>query len=120
MYRGDGFMEHEGSHKCAIVCREVSLETVQVFFFSSRRRHTRYWRDWSSDVCSSDLSGPPGREHYNNLHEQGGNLISCDGHAEYKKNKQTSSLDFGLVNAKGLDSPWQPTEADSRDRKSVV
>src|SRR3712207_9353464 len=26
------------------------------FFFSSRRRHTRYWRDWSSDVCSSDLS----------------------------------------------------------------
>src|SRR3712207_5998721 len=28
-----------------------------VFFFSSRRRHTRYWRDWSSDVCSSDLAG---------------------------------------------------------------
>src|SRR3712207_7265205 len=27
------------------------------FFFSSRRRHTRYWRDWSSDVCSSDLHG---------------------------------------------------------------
>src|SRR5258707_4547900 len=27
------------------------------FFFSSRRRHTRYWRDWSSDVCSSDLGG---------------------------------------------------------------
>src|SRR3712207_6412283 len=26
-----------------------------IIFFSSRRRHTRYWRDWSSDVCSSDL-----------------------------------------------------------------
>src|SRR3989442_867456 len=26
------------------------------FFFSSRRRHTRCGRDWSSDVCSSDLS----------------------------------------------------------------
>src|SRR3712207_5310195 len=26
------------------------------YFFSSRRRHTRYWRDWSSDVCSSDLT----------------------------------------------------------------
>src|SRR6266511_1907395 len=26
------------------------------FFFSSRRRHTRFSRDWSSDVCSSDLS----------------------------------------------------------------
>src|SRR3712207_9103981 len=28
---------------------------MNVFFLSSRRRHTRYWRDWSSDVCSSDL-----------------------------------------------------------------
>src|SRR3712207_9433184 len=28
---------------------------IGFFFFSSRRRHTRYWRDWSSDVCSSDL-----------------------------------------------------------------
>src|SRR5207253_6011230 len=27
------------------------------FFFSSRRRHTRWPRDWSSDVCSSDLKG---------------------------------------------------------------
>src|SRR3712207_2446623 len=25
------------------------------YIFSSRRRHTKYWRDWSSDVCSSDL-----------------------------------------------------------------
>src|SRR5207245_5840143 len=34
------------------------------FFFSSRRRHTRCYRDWSSDVCSSDLTderGQPGR-----------------------------------------------------------
>src|SRR6266699_4210251 len=34
-----------------------------VFFFSSRRRHTRCGRDWSSDVCSSDLffGGVPAR-----------------------------------------------------------
>src|SRR5207253_4878975 len=32
----------------------VSLLYV-FFFFSSRRRHTRWPRDWSSDVCSSDL-----------------------------------------------------------------
>src|SRR5256884_2856119 len=30
---------------------------VYIFFFSSRRRHTRCSRDWSSDVCSSDLIG---------------------------------------------------------------
>src|SRR3712207_8587116 len=29
--------------------------TDYIYVFSSRRRHTRYWRDWSSDVCSSDL-----------------------------------------------------------------
>src|SRR5690606_39593896 len=27
-----------------------------ILFFSSRRRHTRFSRDWSSDVCSSDLN----------------------------------------------------------------
>src|SRR3989337_1490162 len=32
---------------------------VSSFFFSSRRRHTRCYRDWSSDVCSSDLSRGP-------------------------------------------------------------
>src|SRR5882762_6913887 len=31
------------------------------FFFSSRRRHTRFKCDWSSDVCSSDLQYPPPR-----------------------------------------------------------
>src|SRR5256886_8297134 len=30
---------------------------IWFFFFSSRRRHTRFDCDWSSDVCSSDLAG---------------------------------------------------------------
>src|SRR5690606_40367449 len=34
----------------------VSAFVFCVFFFSSRRRHTRFSRDWSSDVCSSDLN----------------------------------------------------------------
>src|SRR3712207_8793192 len=40
-----------------IGCVQVRRATSYwcIFFFSSRRRHTRYWRDWSSDVCSSDL-----------------------------------------------------------------
>src|SRR5690606_39821136 len=32
------------------------------FFFSSRRRHTRFSRDWSSDVCSSDLNRNPSHQ----------------------------------------------------------
>src|SRR5206468_4893940 len=31
-----------------------NYDAIPVFFFSSRRRHTRSDRDWSSDVCSSD------------------------------------------------------------------
>src|SRR2546430_11189402 len=34
----------------------VLITVVFFFFFSSRRRHTRFDCDWSSDVCSSDLS----------------------------------------------------------------
>src|SRR5690606_11586424 len=39
-----------------------------VFFFSSRRRHTRFSRDWSSDVCSSDLS---------QLNREGSDMARC-------------------------------------------
>src|SRR5690625_6374245 len=38
----------------------VLLQSYGAFFFSSRRRHTRWPRDWSSDVCSSDLGGCDG------------------------------------------------------------
>src|SRR5207245_3378848 len=31
------------------------IKIIDYFFFSSRRRHTSCYRDWSSDVCSSDL-----------------------------------------------------------------
>src|SRR5438034_6704202 len=34
----------------------ILLDTYSFFFFSSRRRHTRSLCDWSSDVCSSDLT----------------------------------------------------------------
>src|SRR5699024_11462837 len=34
----------------------LQILDLYIFFFSSRRRHTRSKRDWSSDVCSSDLA----------------------------------------------------------------
>src|SRR5256885_996197 len=36
-------------------CERVFSSDKNLFFFSSRRRHTRLQGDWSSDVCSSDL-----------------------------------------------------------------
>src|SRR6266513_3881643 len=44
---------------CAYV--EKKCWDALYFFFSSRRRHTRSKRDWSSDVCSSDLQGAGAR-----------------------------------------------------------
>src|SRR2546429_4685338 len=40
------------------------LRLYIIFFFSSRRRHTRCSRDWSSDVCSSDLIAAPGDDEW--------------------------------------------------------
>ncbi len=70
------------------------------------------WHTWTTSSASEWLGIP--REYYDNNHEDGGNLVFSDGHAEYKKNRQTSSLDFGLLDIRGLDSPWQPTETHSR------
>src|SRR5437879_6641626 len=44
-------------------CRTFIRRVSSCFFFSSRRRHTRYIGDWSSDVCSSDL-------HFSSLSEE--------------------------------------------------
>src|SRR5207237_6307990 len=41
--------------KLAAVLRIKCEDDLFLFFFSSRRRHTRFKCDWSSDVCSSDL-----------------------------------------------------------------
>src|SRR5215203_99521 len=41
---------------CYFFFFKYEVSKIFFFFFSSRRRHTRYWRDWSSDVCSSDLA----------------------------------------------------------------
>src|SRR5439155_4284646 len=62
-------------------CGKV-LTVHLTFFFSSRRRHTRWPRDWSSDVCSSDLRPIADRGHALRLAEHlhhGGNVgvIQC-------------------------------------------
>src|SRR3712207_377142 len=46
------------------------------FFFSSRRRHTRYWRDWSSDVCSSDLVAGTWKDLTDSVNSMAGNLTA--------------------------------------------
>jgi len=77
------------------------------------RNEYQQWHMWSADDSGQYL-GPPGREYLNSLHDKGGNLIFCDGHAEYKKTLKTSSLDFGLVDEFCVDSAYQPTLQHSK------
>src|SRR2546429_5230556 len=95
---------------------EVSMESCWlIFFFSSRRRHTRCSRDWSSDVCSSDLL----------LLSHGRALIlygkrgSQEGAACLSKLPQRFRVSRpleSLPQEKGASARRQP----GRDRKSVV
>src|SRR5690554_7794718 len=60
-YNPLGESEFEQAHTAVIEAYTDAIQQngivnqVRRFFFSSRRRHTRCGRDWSSDVCSSDL-----------------------------------------------------------------
>src|SRR3712207_7318819 len=54
--------------------------------FSSRRRQTRYWRDSSSDVCSSDLMRAQGSGEIVNCSSLGG-LVGLPGRAAYHASK---------------------------------
>src|SRR2546430_5392846 len=55
-----GFGEGDNSG-ARVLCapKVVDAHALVIFFFSSRRRHTRFDCDWSSDVCSSDLADQP-------------------------------------------------------------
>src|SRR5690625_226691 len=59
----------------------LKLLYYKIFFFTSRRRHTRWPRDWSSDVCSSDL-GSTGKPK-GVLHTTGGYLLQTTMTAKY-------------------------------------
>src|SRR5206468_5108050 len=51
------------THDFSFVLILIFLLFFFFFFFSSRRRHTRSDRDWSSDVCSSDLARAAAKNH---------------------------------------------------------
>jgi prepilin-type N-terminal cleavage/methylation domain-containing protein/prepilin-type processing-associated H-X9-DG protein len=77
---------------------------------SAGHRYSR-WHMWTGSDAQQ-WSGTK-REHYCNLHQQGGNLVWADAHVSYKVNSKTSSLDWGLLDSAGADSPWEPTLAHS-------
>src|SRR5437868_12198250 len=71
-----------------VICKSASKNALpsKSFFFSSRRRHTMSKRDWSSDVCSSDLSDKPNMPLLPPILQKTGRDIShiffCAGHLQ--------------------------------------
>src|SRR5437870_11557194 len=61
---------------------------LNFFFFSSRRRHTRWPRDWSSDVCSSDLN----RQKSAKMLIQGGKILRRLRTRRQRSEEHTSEL----------------------------
>ena len=68
----------------------------------------RYYSEWHmwSDANQT--------ERCSNAHDKWGNLMFADGHAEYRKYEDLTSLDFGLVDLNGQVVPWLANEASSR------
>src|SRR3712207_4969988 len=85
-----------------------SVWTSSGCFFSSRRRQTRYWRDWSSDVCSSDLVlpfknlGPPADEYF------------ADGLTEEITSRLAGLSDLGVVSRTSADQ-YKGTEKSLKE-----
>src|SRR2546430_7630909 len=90
----------------------LSATRTSVFFFSSRRRHTRFDCDWSSDVCSSDLFRP---SHENDVLLVTANFV--EGGAERVRRRRTCT---GETERRSFNAESRDQVHVQRDRKSVV
>src|SRR2546421_8976139 len=99
------------SYTCVLyycLCRAIVI-VLFFFFFSSRRRHTRSDRDWSSDVCSSDLAVV---EHLQDEAAEGGGArrrVGRGGRRDRKKREQAIAQEIGRASlGKECRSRWSP------------
>src|SRR5256886_16291338 len=92
---------------------------MTVFFFSSRRRHTRFDCDWSSDVCSSDLT-PQFRQAFGYVWKRAD--FPWLGIWEENCSRQASPWD-GKTVTRGMEfgaSPFPQTRREMVDRNRVL
>src|SRR3990167_10123701 len=82
-----------------------SISVFQFIFFSSRRRHTRFDCDWSSDVCSSDLDRSKWKG-------QGRSGLRGGGHARSEEHTSELQSQSNLVCRLLLEKKKKPTEKE--------
>src|SRR3712207_365693 len=83
--------------RTALLFDAYAIRVTRSFLFSSRRRHTRYWRDWSSDVCSSDLFFHT----FNTLHDHNKQVVITSDLAPKQltgfEDRMRSRFEWGLI-----------------------
>src|SRR3712207_2628548 len=101
-------------------------KSASVLFCSSRRRHTRYWRDWSSDVCSSDLADRDDAEHGPSLAAEGGGhapqVTAADLEGMTRPQLARVAAELDDVEVVHNQDPWpvRGTRAEKRAARSVA
>ena len=115
-----------------LVYTKPCLQAIQLqlthFFFSSRRRHTRCSRDWSSDVCSSDhtLAHAPGYIHFHthttlaHSHSHSLSLSLSNSCSRTLYHTLSHSHSFALTHSHSHSFSPLPPAFKHTDRKSVV
>src|SRR6266498_5274825 len=98
------------------------------FFFSSRRRHTRCGRDWSSDVCSSDLAeGLPVQIHANaprplveDLFSSSSMFWHATGLGEDEERQPWVFEHFGMTTVEAIAAGCVPVVIDKAGQREIV
>src|SRR2546429_424856 len=97
-------MMHDGKHLSSWWKESHQAPSESSLFLSSRSRHTRCSRDWSSDVCSSDLGG----------------MCSTPFGIVEGTTRPSCRASSPFLRAQGLSASWKEPLFCRRDRKSVV
>src|SRR5436853_3981230 len=109
-----GFLGRVEAHT-PLICNQGVSPICWSFFFSSRRRHTRCLSDWSSDVCSSDLTNLELQNAY-----PGSHATSNSAFLSAAKAKLTESTDYYLgttVDQIAAQHIGQETQLRSEERR---
>src|SRR5436309_9473238 len=90
------------------------------FFFSSRRRHTRFSRDWSSDVCSSDLEVLEALDFIEEIHTKPLHQVPVGGRVAVIGGGNTAIDAVSQAKRLGAEKAILIYRRSEQDRKSVV
>src|SRR5690625_6001157 len=92
------------------------------FFFSSRRRHTRWPRDWSSDVCSSDLNPCRNASNHSSLFSVTFStfgpvrILLAATRSSFKADMKRAKTDRSEERRVGKEGRWRATTEYEKDR----